>query len=76
MGITEETAHKLVESLDTIGYELKRQNDMKEDVILERVANQVADYEPNLAMILDMVRNKYQGSCSEPKQILKPFETT
>lgn len=60
MGITEETALKLVKSLDTIGYELQRQNDKNEDLILERVANQVADYEPNLAMILDMVRNKYQ----------------
>lgn len=59
MGITEETAQKLVESLDTIGYELKRQNDMKEDLILEQVANQVAYHEPNLAMIIDMIRNKY-----------------
>lgn len=61
MGITEETALKLVESLETIGYELKRQNDKNEDLILERVANQVADYEPNLAMIIDMIRNKYQS---------------
>lgn len=61
MGITEETAQKLVKSLDTIGYELARRNDMKEDIILERFADQVAYYEPNLAMIIDMIRNKYQG---------------
>lgn len=59
MGITEETAQKLVESLDTIGYELKRQNDMKEDAILERVAEEVAEYEPKFAMVLDVIRNKY-----------------
>ncbi|SDH74044.1 hypothetical protein SAMN04487975_107133 [Planococcus glaciei] len=61
MGITEETALKLVKSLDSIGYELKRQNDMKEDLILERVADQVAYHEPNLAMIIDMMRNKYEN---------------
>ena len=61
MNITEETALKLVKSLDTIGFEIARRNDMNEDLILKRVANEVAEYEPNFAMILDMIRNKYQG---------------
>lgn len=60
MTINEEVVLKLVKSLDNIGYELKRQNDTNENLILERVANEVADYEPNLAMILDVIRNKYQ----------------
>lgn len=44
---------QLLNSLNTIAYELKRSNDTKQGEYLKRIADEIAEYEPNLALILD-----------------------
>ncbi|MGM7636488.1 hypothetical protein [Bacillus sp. Hm123] len=44
---------QLLNTLNAIAHELKRSNDITEGKHLKRIADEIAEYEPNLALILD-----------------------
>ncbi|MDQ0220149.1 hypothetical protein ELQ35_22165 [Peribacillus cavernae] len=44
-----------LDALNTIAFELKRSNDITEGKHLKRIADEIAEYEPKLAMILDVL---------------------
>ncbi|MCM3479298.1 hypothetical protein [Caldibacillus thermoamylovorans] len=44
---------QLLNALDTIAHELRRQNDITEGKHIKRIADEIAVYEPNFARLLD-----------------------
>ena len=51
--LLEQDVPRIANILDTIARELKRSNDINEGIYLKSIADDVANVEPNLAMILD-----------------------
>lgn len=44
---------QLIKQLEIIGNELKRANDLKENKDLKKIADEIAEFEPNLARVID-----------------------